>query len=56
MAGEEACGPLLDGSGPSKMGRPAFWLVDRREKKKKQTNPNLNLASSLAIMCGTDCV
>ena len=55
MAGEEACGPVLDGSGPSKMGRPAFWLVDRREKK-NQTNPNLNLASSLAIMCGTDCV
>ena len=55
MAGEEACGPVLDGSGHSKMGRPASWLVDRREKN-KQTNPNLNLASSLAIMCGTDCV
>ena len=39
MAGEEACGPLLDRSGPSKMGRPAFWLVDRREKKKKTNKP-----------------
>ena len=41
MAGIEACGSLLNGSGPSEMGRPAFWLVAEGGKKNKKPNPSL---------------
>lgn len=45
---KEACSPLPNGSGPSEMGRPTFWLVDRKgkkERKKKQTESSFTISN-----------
>ena len=56
MAGKEACGPLLNGSGPSEIGRPAFWLVDRRGKKKQKTQTSVFFTISNYMVWNRLCV